>query len=147
MPTTKEVKPGDGKIATDAIEVKIDPRAEWTEIFDEAWRINRDYFYDPNMHGADWKAARDEVRGVPARPDHAQRPQPRDAVDGQRADASATPPHVAGDVPCAEQDRARRPARRRLRGRERPLPVQEGLRRPELDPGAARAADRAGRRT
>ncbi|MDP9194860.1 MAG: PDZ domain-containing protein [Acidobacteriota bacterium] len=46
------------KLPIDRIEVKIDPRAEWTQIYDEAWRINRDYFYDPNMHGADWKALR-----------------------------------------------------------------------------------------
>jgi tricorn protease len=46
------------KLAIDRIEVKIDPRAEWNQIFDEAWRINRDYFYDPGMHGADWKAMR-----------------------------------------------------------------------------------------
>ena len=58
VPTTREVKPGEGKIATDSIEVKIDPRAEWNEIFTEAWRVNRDYFYDPGMHGVDWKAAR-----------------------------------------------------------------------------------------
>lgn len=44
------------KLAIDKVEVKIDPTVEWKEIFDEAWRINRDYFYDPNMHGADWKA-------------------------------------------------------------------------------------------
>jgi tricorn protease len=43
------------KLAVDKIEVPIDPRAEWTQIFNEAWRINRDYFYDPNMHGVDWK--------------------------------------------------------------------------------------------
>jgi tricorn protease len=48
--------PGKGKLKTDAIEVRIDPRAEWAQIFDEAWRINRDYFYDPGMHGADWAA-------------------------------------------------------------------------------------------
>src|SRR6185295_1818943 len=28
---------------------------EWKQIFDEAWRINRDYFYAPNMHGIDWE--------------------------------------------------------------------------------------------
>jgi tricorn protease len=44
------------KLATDKLQVKIDPRAEWRQIYEEAWRINRDYFYDPNMHGADWKA-------------------------------------------------------------------------------------------
>jgi tricorn protease len=52
----KKIKPGDGKLNIDAIEVRIDPRAEWKQIYHEAWRINRDYFYDPNMHGADWKA-------------------------------------------------------------------------------------------
>jgi tricorn protease len=46
----------DGRLNLDAIEVKVDPRAEWKQIFDEAWRINRDLFYDPNMHGADWLA-------------------------------------------------------------------------------------------
>lgn len=47
---------GQGKISTDSIEVSVDPRDEWNQIFHEAWRINRDYFYDPNMHGADWEA-------------------------------------------------------------------------------------------
>jgi tricorn protease len=58
--TTKKVEPSEGRIGTDSIEVKIDPRAEWTQIFDEAWRINRDYFYAPNMHGVDWQAAREK---------------------------------------------------------------------------------------
>ena len=47
---------GKGKLNLDAAEVRVEPRAEWPQIFDEAWRINRDYFYDPNMHGADWPA-------------------------------------------------------------------------------------------
>lgn len=46
------------RLPIDKIEVKIDPLVEWKQIFDEAWRINRDYFYDPNMHGVDWKAAK-----------------------------------------------------------------------------------------
>ena len=37
--------------------------AEWEQIFHEAWRINRDYFYATNMHGADWKAMRKKYRG------------------------------------------------------------------------------------
>ena len=49
-------KPSDGKLKLDAIQVRVDPRAEWPEIFDEAWRVNRDYFYDPKMHGRDWAA-------------------------------------------------------------------------------------------
>lgn len=49
-------KPENGKLNTKAIEVKIDPVAEWRNIFAEAWRVNRDYFYDPGMHGLDWEA-------------------------------------------------------------------------------------------
>lgn len=50
--------PTEGRIKVEAIEVRADPRAEWTQIFNEAWRINRDFFYDPNMHGADWNKMR-----------------------------------------------------------------------------------------
>jgi tricorn protease len=50
------IDPAQGRLNIDAIEVKIEPRAEWRQIFDEAWRINRDYFYATNMHGADWPA-------------------------------------------------------------------------------------------
>lgn len=55
---TPKPQPGTGKVNVDDIEVRIDPRAEWTQIFNEVWRINRDYFYAPNMHGADWNAMR-----------------------------------------------------------------------------------------
>lgn len=47
-----------GGLNLDAVEVRIDPRAEWKQIFHEAWRVNRDFFYDPNMHGADWNAVK-----------------------------------------------------------------------------------------
>ncbi len=46
----------DGKLKLDAVAVRVDPRDEWPQIFDEAWRVNRDYFYDPKMHGRDWAA-------------------------------------------------------------------------------------------
>ncbi|MCW3119208.1 MAG: peptidase [Chitinophagaceae bacterium] len=48
--------PGKGVIAVTAIQVMIDPLPEWKNIFEEAWRVNRDYFYDPGMHGANWLA-------------------------------------------------------------------------------------------
>lgn len=48
-------KVGDGKINTDGMEMKVDPRGEWEQMFSEAWRLERDFFYDPNMHGVDWK--------------------------------------------------------------------------------------------
>jgi tricorn protease len=36
-----------------------DPRAEFRELFEDAWRLERDYFYDRHMHGVDWNAMRD----------------------------------------------------------------------------------------
>ena len=44
------------KLELDRIQVRMEPTVEWAQIFREAWRINRDYFYDPGMHGADWPA-------------------------------------------------------------------------------------------
>jgi len=49
-------QPGQGRLNADAVEVRVVPTAEWRQIYDEAWRINRDYFYATNMHGADWPA-------------------------------------------------------------------------------------------
>lgn len=53
-------KVGDGTLELSGLEVKLDPRAEWRQIFDEVWRLERDYFYDPNMHGYDWMAIREK---------------------------------------------------------------------------------------
>ena len=48
-------KPGDGRLQV-VLQAELDPSVEWGQIFDEAWRIERDFFYDPNLHGADWNA-------------------------------------------------------------------------------------------
>jgi len=45
-------------VALDRIVLTVDPEAEWKQIFSEAWRIARDFFYDPNMHGIDWSAVK-----------------------------------------------------------------------------------------
>ncbi len=52
----KKPEAGKGMINIDDVQVKIEPAEEWPQIFNEVWRINRDYFYDPGMHGADWGA-------------------------------------------------------------------------------------------
>jgi tricorn protease len=59
-----ELPAGKGKLALDKISVAIDPRAEWSEILDDAWRINRDYFYASNFQGADWPAMRTKYRAL-----------------------------------------------------------------------------------
>ena len=46
----------DKPLATSGLEMALDPVAEWRQIFNDVWRIERDYFYDPNMHGVDWPA-------------------------------------------------------------------------------------------
>ena len=56
--TEKPVKVGDGPIDVAQLEMRVDPIAEWKEIFEESWRNQRDFFYDPKMHGADWNAVR-----------------------------------------------------------------------------------------
>ncbi len=47
---------GKGTLATGGLQVDLDPRAEWRQMFHEAWRIERDYLYEANMNGADWPA-------------------------------------------------------------------------------------------
>lgn len=64
----------DGSIATGALggefepkplntrdmQLWIDPRKEWRQIFDDVWRMESEFFYDPNMHGLDWQAVYDQ---------------------------------------------------------------------------------------
>ncbi len=54
---SQPVKPGEGKLKTEDMEVYVDPRAEWNQMYRETWRIERDFFYDPNHHGLDLQAA------------------------------------------------------------------------------------------
>jgi tricorn protease len=56
--TGEKPEAGKGMLNVADVQVKIDPSAEWPQTFNEAWRVNRDYFYDPGMHGADWPAMR-----------------------------------------------------------------------------------------
>ncbi len=53
-------KVGDGPLALGGLQMKVDHRAEWRQIFDEAWRLERDFFYAPNMHGVDWKQMKEK---------------------------------------------------------------------------------------
>jgi len=42
------------RLATDGMEMMLDPREEWRQLFNDVWRAYRDYFYDPKLHGLDW---------------------------------------------------------------------------------------------
>jgi tricorn protease len=56
-------KPTDTRLRVNEAEIRIDPRAEWAQMYKEAWRIERDFFYDPGHHGLNLKAA--EARYAP----------------------------------------------------------------------------------
>jgi tricorn protease len=55
--TAAPPKPGEGAVKLDEVEVRVDPRAEWRQIYRETWRLQRDFLYDPNAHGLDLAAA------------------------------------------------------------------------------------------
>ena len=62
----KKASVGDGKVDLGGIRLAIDRSQEFKQILDEAWRIERDWFYDPNMQGVDWQAMHDKyARFVP----------------------------------------------------------------------------------
>jgi tricorn protease len=51
--TEGPAKPDEGAIDTTSMEVRVDPPAEWRQMYRETWRIERDFFYDPHYHGLD----------------------------------------------------------------------------------------------
>jgi len=64
---------GQGTLKTSGIEVRVDPVQEWRQMYREAWRVERDWFYDRNFHGLDLKAAEKKyepyLRNVASRDD------------------------------------------------------------------------------
>ncbi len=53
--TSQPVKPGEGVLNLDGMETRVEPLAEWRQMYREAWRLQRDFFYDPGLHGLDLK--------------------------------------------------------------------------------------------
>jgi tricorn protease len=60
--TDRPAKVGEGAIDVANLDAMLDPRAEWAQIFRETWRIQREYFYDASMHGANWQAVFDKYQ-------------------------------------------------------------------------------------
>ena len=71
--TAAAAKAGEGLLNMDAMQVWIEPRAEWEQMYNEAWRIERDYFYASNYTGLNLDAAEKEysafVPGLASRAD------------------------------------------------------------------------------
>ena len=58
--TAAAPKDGEGALKLDAMQVYVDPQAEWKQMYHEVWRIERDFLYDPNHHGLDIPATERE---------------------------------------------------------------------------------------
>ena len=68
--TERPAKVGDGPLNVAQLETRVDPRAEWSQIYRETWRIQRDFFYDARMHGADWQSIYDKYKPLLASVGH-----------------------------------------------------------------------------
>jgi tricorn protease len=55
-----EQKASEGHLDLSGMQLRIDPAVEWRQMYTDLWRIVRDWFYEPNMHGNDWLAIRDK---------------------------------------------------------------------------------------
>ena len=66
----RPAKVGDGPLNVATLETRVDPRVEWAQIYRETWRIQREYFYDPEMHGANWQAIYDKYKPLLASVNH-----------------------------------------------------------------------------
>lgn len=53
----KAPKAGEGVLKLAEVRLRVDPRAEWRQMYHEAWRLERDFLYDPKAHGLDLKRA------------------------------------------------------------------------------------------
>jgi tricorn protease len=88
-----------------ALSVRLDPQAEWRQMFDEAWRYLRDFFYDPGLHGADWEAVR--ARYAPLLPHVRHRADLNYLLDQMSGELSVGHSFVfGGDMPKVEESRA-----------------------------------------
>src|SRR5207244_11479454 len=52
----------DSTLKIDELEMRVDPKAEWKQMYDEVWRMERDFVYDPGLHGLDLPATSRKYR-------------------------------------------------------------------------------------
>jgi len=107
VPANAPVKPGDGALSMADLKVRVDPAAEWEQMYHEVWRIERAYFYDPKFHGtdtvADEKKYEPYVKSIASRADLNyifQEMLGAFSVGHLRGNGGAIPtgPHVAGGL-------------------------------------------------
>ena len=129
-------------VSTSGLEMDLDPVAEWREVFDETWRLFRDYFYVENMHGYDWQALGTQYGAL--LPHVAHRSDLNYVLSEMVSELNAGHTYVSGgdfEIPDRPHGgSARRPFR--TRRRRRPLPHGGHLPRPERGAEVPLAPDR-----
>jgi len=55
----KEGQKLDNPVPSGDLVVRLEPKEEWRQIFNDVWRFQRDFFYDPKLHGVDWNRMRE----------------------------------------------------------------------------------------
>ena len=142
--TGSPAKAGDGALKLDGLEIRVDPRAEWRQIYREVYRIERDFLYDANFHGYDLKKAWTNARSLSGWTRQSARlellarrtaggtePATRLSDGRRRAEGGEPQVRAAG---CG------------LPHREWTASLRQSLSRRKLEPQAARAAHAAGSR-
>ncbi len=120
------------KVNLSALKFSYMPRESWRQMFTDAWRLHRDYFYDPGMHGVDWKA--NLTKHLPLVDRVTDRSELNDALAYMMSELSAL--HTAvqpGDIRAAPEDELTPPAslgadlvRDEIRGGWRIAKIYEG---------------------
>ena len=63
-PAKEPHKVGDGALNLAGLDMEVDPRAEWKQMFNETWRQERDYFFEKSMNGVDWEKVREKYAAL-----------------------------------------------------------------------------------
>ena len=100
--TAKSPSASEGNVAV-SLRMDLNRTEEWKQIFEDAWRYERDYFYDPNMHGRDWNEV--HARYAPLVPYIKHRSDLTYVLDQMNGELSVGHSFVfGGDYPAVEEN-------------------------------------------
>jgi len=91
---------GDYAVNLSGWRLRVDPKAEWKEMYADAWRMHRDHFYDDKLRGVDWKAIREQYE--PLLPRVTDRFELDDLLAQTMANLGALHSQVRGNLPAAK---------------------------------------------
>ncbi len=120
------------------MEVRVDPRAEWKQMYHEVWRIERDFLYDPHFHGLDLGEAREVLCSLLT--EYLQPERSELSVQEMLGNMTVGHMFIGGGRDLAVRNVKRRAAWRRLQDREWTISLRQGVQRRKLEPTTAGAS-------